>query len=649
MAGDNDFDLWLGRISADRSVSISGVRARALRMSDGGSARGRRFTGERIGRGAGMGRVLGSSSRFEGKRSRRVVVKARIVKLGGKGAGAAVAHLRYLQRDGTTRENERGSLYGASADHVDGRAFLERGAGDRHQFRFIVAPEDGAQFDDLKPLMRRLMQQAERDLGTRLDWVAVDHFNTGYPHSHIVVRGKDHKAKDLIIAKEYMTHGFRMRATELVNLDLGPRSDLEIAAVQTREMTQERFTGIDRVLLREAGESLRLHPGHSDPVQQALRMGRLQSLERLSLACRNKDGSWTLDRKLERSLRRMGERHDIIKTMNRELREAGIHHRPQDYAIYDPAYSGAGTIIGRVVAVGLADEHTDRRYVIIDGADGQGHYADIGHSMADIRSGSIVSLAPRPVEIRGVDRTIVAVASANEGRYDVDTHLRHDRTATEPQAQVYVRRLEAIRQAMGTPERQADGSWRIQENHLTTVEAYEQHLSQREPLKIHTLSTRPLDMLPEYDGQTWLDHELVSEQPTRLEGGFGYDVKKALERRRLWLVEQELANVYGDVTRYRRNMLQLLRQRELERIINTLETETGIAHSKPYPGERIEGIYRRSVNVGDAKYAFIEKSHEFTLVPWREVLERGLGKQVSGLIREQGISWSIGRSRGISR
>src|SRR5690606_33236658 len=101
---------------------------------------------------------------------------------------AAAAHLRYLQRDGTTREGERGMLYGPDSDAVDGRAFLERGAGDRHQFRFIVSAEDGAEYEDLKPLTRRLMGQLEKDLGTRLEWAAVDHFNTGHPHTHIVLR-----------------------------------------------------------------------------------------------------------------------------------------------------------------------------------------------------------------------------------------------------------------------------------------------------------------------------------------------------------------------------------------------------------------------------------------------------------------------------
>src|SRR3546814_15678411 len=101
------------------------------------------------------------------------------------------------------------------------------------QFRFIVAPEDGAHYDDLKPVVRRLMVQAEKDLGTRLDWVAVDHFNTGHPHSHIIVRGNDETGKDPIIARDYMTQCLRTRATEIVSLNHGPRPRQQTIAPQT--------------------------------------------------------------------------------------------------------------------------------------------------------------------------------------------------------------------------------------------------------------------------------------------------------------------------------------------------------------------------------------------------------------------------------
>src|SRR3546814_8154608 len=126
---------------------------------------------------------------------------------------------------GTTREGGRGQLYGADTDRVDRSAWVEQSKGDRHQFRIIVSAEDGMEYDDLKPLTRRLMARVEEDLGTKLDWVAVDHYNTGHPHTHVIVRGKDERGKDLIIARDYISHGLRERASELVDLDLGPRSE----------------------------------------------------------------------------------------------------------------------------------------------------------------------------------------------------------------------------------------------------------------------------------------------------------------------------------------------------------------------------------------------------------------------------------------
>ncbi|WP_197723590.1 hypothetical protein [Asticcacaulis excentricus] len=109
------------------------------------------------GRGAGVGRIL-TAGTTRGRTARRVVVKARFVRLAGKGLRAAAAHLAYLQRDGVTREGARGVLYGPQADRIEASEFMGRCDGDRHQFRFIVAPEDAHLYDDLKPLTRKVMQ-----------------------------------------------------------------------------------------------------------------------------------------------------------------------------------------------------------------------------------------------------------------------------------------------------------------------------------------------------------------------------------------------------------------------------------------------------------------------------------------------------------
>ena len=640
---DDDFELWLGHIGRDPSMARRMHTANRRMGGRHGRSRGT-FTGVRIGRGVGPGALLSSAGYRSGATGRRVVVKASIVRLGAKGLSRATAHLRYLQRDGTTREGERGQLYGAGEDAVDGKAFLERGAGDRHQFRFIVAPEDGAEYDDLKPLIRRWMKQVEQDLGTKLDWVAVDHFNTGHPHAHVVVRGKDELGRDLVIARNYMTHGLRERAVQLVDLDLGPRSPDELHRAAAREIEQERFTGIDRRLIRSVGVDGLVRPVHADGVEQSLRAGRLQTLGRMGLAIEEQRGSWRLSADLEPVLRRMGEKNDIIRTLQREMGEH-LHQRgPGDYAIHDPK---TGTpIIGRVIARGLSDEHRDRHYLIVGGTDGLSHYVDVGEGATETLRGSIVRIAPTPVEVRAVDRAVAEIAAANGGHYSIDLHLRHDPNASEAFARTHARRLEALRRANNNvAERNADGSWTVAPDHLARVEAYERDRAARAPVTIETLSTRPVEQLIGHDGTTWLDRMLVADERPTLGGGFGSEVRQALTRRQQWLVDQQLAEQDGDTVRYRANLLATLQQRELRRVASQLSEELGLGFSASHAGRRVEGIYTRSVTVGDAKFAVIEKSREFSLVPWRAALEQAVGKRVSGIMRDGGISWTIGRGR----
>ena len=326
MFSDDDFEPRLGRMPAKGGKQgrkfLSKVLAAAnlARGGTGISGRRSRFDGSRIGRGSGVGRILGSRDRYAAFRSRRVIIKSRIVKLAGKGSAAARAHMRYIERDGTTRDGGRGQLYGADADKVDGKAWLDKAQGDRHQFRFIVSPEDGAEYDDLKDLTRRLMARMEEDLGTKLDWVAVDHFNTGHPHTHIIVRGKDDRGKDLIIAREYITQGMRERAAELVDLDLGPRTTDAIQDKLRGEVDQERLTSIDRTLLRDADAGRLVSSGASDAFDQTVRMGRLRKLERLGLAVQMAASTWRLAPDLGDTLKRMGERGDIMPARKVSMR-----------------------------------------------------------------------------------------------------------------------------------------------------------------------------------------------------------------------------------------------------------------------------------------------------------------------------------------
>ena len=105
--------------------------------------------------------------------------------------------------------------------------FADRTKDDRHHFRFIVSPEDAAEMTDLRAFTRDLARQMEADLGTRLDWIAVDHWNTDNPHVHLLVRGVDETGQDLVISRDYISRGLRSRAEELVSIELGPKPEHE--------------------------------------------------------------------------------------------------------------------------------------------------------------------------------------------------------------------------------------------------------------------------------------------------------------------------------------------------------------------------------------------------------------------------------------
>src|SRR5882724_11132076 len=325
-------------------------------------------------------------------------------------AGRAAAHLRYIQRDGTSRDGERGRLYSATQDRTDSDAFLDRGKDDRHQFRVIVSPEDGMGLGDLSGFTRDLMSKLEGDLGTKLDWVAVNHFNTGHPHVHVIVNGRDELGEDLVINGDYIAHGIRERASELVTLELGPVTAIEQQRKLAAEIDQDRFTPIDRALIAEAGEGLvDLRHAPADPhgvADRALRLARLGKLKRMGLASEPAPGRWQLSEKLEPTLRELGERGDIINTMYKVLQAEGLQRDPASFWIHDGAPSAP--IIGRVIDKHLSDELGENLTLIIDSVDGRTHHVP-GFDPAGVEVislGSIVEVGLPEAGRRPADRAI---------------------------------------------------------------------------------------------------------------------------------------------------------------------------------------------------------------------------------------------------
>lgn len=646
---DDEFTPKLGRTrgkDGKKVVKYGGRILAAARLAGTKTGvRSRRFDGSRIGRGASIGRLLSSRDRLAGFRGRRAVVKASLIRLAGKAGQVARAHMRYIQRDGVTRGGLPGELYGPQKDRADGDEFLKRTAGDRHQFRFIVSAEDGADYPDLKPYVRRLMTQVEQDLGTKLDWVAVDHFNTERPHTHIVLRGVDDRGDNLIIAREYISHGLRERASELVTLDLGPRTDREIEDRLRHDVDQERLTAIDRRLLRRMNTDRSVSPADNDPFQQSILAGRLRKLKAMDLAEDIGGGRYRLVDGLEDTLRHMGERGDIIRLMQRELTARRLDRAGVEQVVSTELRE---PVVGRLIQRGFSDEHRDRHYVMVDGIDGRVHYVDIGRGNAtpSVPENATVRIEPTKADATQADRTIDAVARANGGHYSIDLHLRHDPNASEAFATSHVRRLEAMARAGAGPERQADGSWSIPHDHLTRAEAFGQRQQRDRPVALSVLSRAPVADLAGKDAPTWLDREFAEGGHGAIrDAGYGREVRLALAARRQWLVEQELADGERSAFRYRAGALDTLRQRELQRAGEGIGSDLGKRFQPAQIGEQIEGTIARRVDLESGSFAVVERSRDFTLVPWRDVLDRNLGKAASGIIRADGINWQFGRGR----
>jgi type IV secretory pathway VirD2 relaxase len=367
-----------------RQAGVFGVRAVHLKG---------RISSTMLRRGMGVG--VRAAAGLVAPGGRRVIVKARYTRIGGD-LGAARAHLKYIVRSEAAREGEPGHLYGPNSNVVDSAAFLERSEKDPHQFRFVVSADDGARLSDLKPFIRDLLAQMEQDLGTKLDWLAADHFNTGHPHTHIVIRGLDDQGRDLVMARDYIGHGVRARAQSLITLELGPETEIESFRKRLNEVGQERLTTLDRSLIARARDGIVVVTTANEPdrEQQALRTGRLKTLERLGLAQERTRGVWQLDPGMATKLQRLGERADKFKTMQRALKEAGIERSAISMALFERGPRKV-PLIGRVVGVGMVEEITDRTWVVVDAVDGRVHYAELGRlspEQAPMRD-TIVALA----------------------------------------------------------------------------------------------------------------------------------------------------------------------------------------------------------------------------------------------------------------
>jgi len=607
-----------------------------------------RFSGERIGRGSAAARMAQMRrSPFAKFRMRRVIVKTHIARA-GKGIGRAAfrAHVKYIQRDGVDRANdngerEGGELYNRDREKLDDKDFLARSEHDPHQFRIILSPEDGEKFGDLKVYTREVMAGAEKDLGTRLDWVAVDHWNTGHPHTHVVIRGRDAMGRDLVIAREYLTQGLRARAQEIALERLGPRRDLEIAKAQAREMDAECFTGIDRGLASLArGDTLEIAPasGAAGNFERTLRLRRLKFLESLGLAGKFGASKWRLANGWEECLRKKAIERDIIRSI---AAAAGRVIAARDVAVF--AGGASEKIIGRVAASAPDDEMRDTRYLIVE--DGNGKFWRVAAGVTPPgplpAQGAIVELRKREARPLASDRAIAHIAQLNRGVYSDALHEADDPSASKAFIEAHKRRLEALRRA-GLVMRDGDGTWRIGEGYLERAAHYE--AARGGGAHVDVKSWIDLDAQIGARAPVWLDD---ADETDFGERGLGADIAAARTRRAAFLKREGLwSEEAGGIAPEAREKLAA---EELESAAAKEARRTGKTYLAMTANVPFEGVYERPVDLGQGRFALIVRAKEFTLVPWRPGLERICGRQALFRRKPNSISWTFDSTRGIGR
>ena len=659
-------------------------------------------------------------------RARRAIVKVRVVKLRNAKSSVSRGHLAYLQREGAGVERAegldgsaeltptRGQLYGPEDGvEVDERDFVARsqesfdGRGDPHQFRIMISPEDGAELarvngdgtPNLKQTTRALMTQMEEDLGTRLDWVAVDHFDTAHPHTHIIARGVTHDGKGLNIAGEYISRGIRGRLEEELTRELGWKSELAIQQEMKREVDAMRVTTADRhiadgidkltnVIDLRAGSAASTFGQHS-PLNRHILIGRMNHLEKMGLAQPTDKGRWQVDKDAFKTLGQIEQREQLNKDIHAAMERANIK-RPVRLNDGRTDYDGNLShrrVIGRVIAKTLGrDEGMDadargggKVRFIIDGTDG---YVSTVETGMDTRAGeaakvgSIIEVSPP--NLRTVDRNIQALATGKDyhgkprnglvGNYAIATSGPEDwvdgsgsRSAAHMRA--HRLRLATLAKAgvVQVVSKDKDGDpleWRVPEDF--EERAISLDLRQGRASGVKLLSRQDLEAQLESPGATWLDRAQVSWGRGGIAGistkssAFAKELDTAFQQRRTWLIEQGYAELRQDEQKtsiiYKRGYMKALETEGFNAAAEKLEDITGKAHVTAQSGRLIEGTVSQKYELPHGPHAMIETQRAFYLVPWESTHAQKWGRRIKGrVLIGGGIDWDAGRTRGIGR
>jgi type IV secretory pathway VirD2 relaxase len=298
------------------------------------------------------------------------------------------AHGRYVARESATHNGDSKSVgFDGNGESIDIAERLERWqkASDERLWKLIVSPEFGDRAD-LKRLTRDLLLRMESDLGTPLQWVAVMHYNTEHPHVHVALRGIGAEGRSLHLSRDYIRQGIRSAAEDLCTRQLGYRTEFDAATAQRREVSEYRYTSLDRAIKRDAVWPANvaskfftvLRDANQDQVNRTARLMQQHTTERLialaemGLAERADPNLWRVRVDFEDVLRAMQRSADRQKM----LAAHGVLMSDGRLPLVVLDLRGLTTLEGRILVHGEEEtgRQSGRSYLILEGTDGRVHY-----------------------------------------------------------------------------------------------------------------------------------------------------------------------------------------------------------------------------------------------------------------------------------
>lgn len=574
--------------------------------------------------------------------SQQVVVKARVVSGSGVSATERMRkHRTYLTRSGTGLTGSKPEFFDSKGYctpeqlHVQGLSWQN----DPHHFRFIISPEQGARLD-LEDYVRSVMKEVGSDLKTNLEWYGVCHHNTDNAHAHVVLGGRDEGGNPLIISRDYLSHGMRHVAEREASLRLGERRQEEMERGLAGLAVSERYTFLDRELLREQSRSVEgvvrvvpLGPSARETAHTARinKLRRLAFLESKGLAREERAGVWRVERDMEGVLRELGYRRKVEGIVAPLL--VGRDEAKQDLLIHKEGEAfKPGEIMGTVLAKDLIDELHEKRFLLVSGDDGRNHFIPLGSlsepSGFECRPGQVVRVsAQKPSEVRA-EEVILRHLGKKGGALHLTKFSAHVRSELERgtwslpagvQLEEYmgrfVSRLRSL-ERWGVVISGGEGVWKIPSEVVERAQRVEALVNKKLKVSVKVEAHQSLTQEATRTGASWLDRIVARNERRALaaSGAFGLAVRRAIQAR-----EEALAQ--RGISFTKDTYAALLRQEERELLVRLREQHGGSPRALK-EGEEVAGVVLGYELLGDGYRMVVSTEDGFVTRPLAHREER---------------------------